>query len=79
MDNIEVIGIDHGWSSCKTSNFVFVSGVREITTEPAIFDNVLEVGNKYYKIGGERLKVKDTKVEDDNYYLLTLAGIAKEL
>ena len=79
MDNIEVIGIDHGWSSCKTSNFVFVSGVREITTEPAIFDNVLEFGNKYYKIGGERLKVKDTKVEDDNYYLLTLAGIAKEL
>lgn len=79
MENIEVIGIDHGWSSCKTNNFVFVSGVHEITTEPAIFDNVLEFGNKYYKIGGERLKVKDTKVEDDNYYLLTLAGIAKEL
>lgn len=79
MENIEVIGIDHGWSSCKTCNFVFVSGVREITTEPAIFDNVLEFGNKYYKIGGERLKVKDNKVEDDNYYLLTLAGIAKEL
>lgn len=79
MENIEVIGIDHGWSSCKTCNFVFVSGVREITTEPAIFDNVLEFGNKYYKIGGERLKVKDTKVEDDNYYLLTLASIAKEL
>lgn len=79
MDNIEVIGFDHGWSSCKTSNFTFVSGVREITTEPAIFENVLEYDHKYYKIGGERLKVKDTKVEDDNYYLLTLAGIAKEL
>lgn len=77
--NIIVIAIDHGWSSCKTSNFVFCSGVREITTEPAIYDNVVQYNGRYYKIGSERLKVKDTKVEDDNYYLLTLAAIAKEL
>ena len=74
-----MIAIDHGWSSCKTSNFVFCSGVREITTEPAIYDNVVQYNGRYYKIGSERLKVKDTKVEDDNYYLLTLAAIAKEL
>lgn len=77
--NTIVIAIDHGWSSCKTSNFVFCSGVREITTEPAIYDNVVQYNGKYYKIGSERLKVKDTKVEDDNYYILTLAAIAKEL
>ena len=77
--NTIVIAIDHGWSSCKTSNFVFCSGVREITTEPAIYDNVVQYNGRYYKIGSERLKVKDTKVEDDNYYLLTLAAIAKEL
>ena len=77
--NTIVIAIDHGWSSCKTSNFIFCSGVREITTEPAIYDNVVQYNGRYYKIGSERLKVKDTKVEDDNYYLLTLAAIAKEL
>ena len=77
--NTIVIAIDHGWSACKTSNFVFCSGVREITTEPAINDNVVQYNGRYYKIGSERLKVKDTKVEDDNYYLLTLAAIAKEL
>lgn len=77
--NTIVIAIDHGWSSCKTSNFVFCSGVREITTEPAIYDNVVQYDGRYFKIGSERLKVKDTKVEDDNYYLLTLAAIAKEL
>ena len=37
----KVIGIDHGWSQMKTANAdVFTSGVREITTEPALFDNV---------------------------------------
>ena len=77
--NTIVIAIDHGWSSCKTSNFVFCSGVREITTEPAIYDNVVQYDGRYFKIGSERLKVKDTKVEDDNYYILTLAAIAKEL
>lgn len=35
MNNkIEVIGIDHGWSNIKTSSQVFVTGVKEITTEP---------------------------------------------
>lgn len=78
-NNIEVIGIDHGWANMKSSNEIFVSGIKEITTEPALYDNVLEYGGKYYKIGGKRLEVKKTKVEDENYYLLTLAAIAKEL
>ena len=47
--------------------------------EPALFENVLEKDGKYYKVGSERLKVKDSKVEDENYYLLSLAATAKEL
>ena len=50
MNNkIEVIGIDHGWSNIKTSSQVFVTGVKEITTEPALFDGVLEYKGRYYK------------------------------
>lgn len=80
MNNkIEVIGIDHGWSNCKTVSQVFVTGVKEITTEPALFDNVLEYKGKYYKVGGFRQEVKDTKTEDDSFYLLTLAAVGKEL
>ena len=53
MNNkIEVIGIDHGWSNIKTSSQVFVTGVKEITTEPALFDGVLEYKGRYYKVGG---------------------------
>lgn len=78
--NIEVIGIDHGWSQMKTSNApVFSSGIREILTEPAFYDDVLEYDGRYYKVGTVRDMVMDNKVENDDYYLLTLAAIAKEL
>lgn len=77
--NTVVIAIDHGWSNMKTVHETFTSGIREITTEPALFENVLEKDGKYYKVGSERLKVKDSKVEDENYYLLSLAATAKEL
>lgn len=77
--NTIVIGIDHGWSQMKTAGSVFTSGVREITTEPALFDNVVQYQGKYYKVGGNRLEVKDDKVSDDSFYILTLAAVAKEL
>lgn len=77
--NTIVIGIDHGWSQMKTAGSVFTSGVREITTEPALFDNVVQYKGKYYKVGGNRLEVKEDKVSDDSFYILTLAAVAKEL
>ncbi|SNU09887.1 plasmid segregation actin-type ATPase ParM [Lachnospiraceae bacterium] len=79
MKNPEIIAIDHGWSMCKTPNDIYISGVSEITTEPAYFDNVLEFKGRFYKIGSGRSEVRATKVETPDYYHLTLAGIAKEL
>lgn len=78
-EHIEVIGIDHGWSTMKTAHSIFTSGVKEISTEPALKDNLLFYEGKYFRIGGRRLEVKPTKVTDENYYLLTLAAVAKEL
>lgn len=63
----------------KTIGSVFISGVKEISTEPALYDNLLEYEGKYYKIGGERFEVKETKVTDENYYLLTLAAMADKM
>ena len=69
MNNkLEVIGIDHGWSMMKTISQVFVTGVKEITTTPALFGDVLEYEGKFYKVGTVRQEVKDTKVEDDSFY-----------
>lgn len=77
--HIEVIGVDHGWSGMKTASQVFTTGVKEITTEPAFFDNIVKFEGSYYKVGGKRLEVRDLKVENDNFYILTLAAVAKEL
>ena len=61
MNNkLEVIGIDHGWSMMKTISQVFVTGVKEITTTPALFGDVLEYEGKFYKVGTVRQEVKDT-------------------
>ena len=55
MNNkLEVIGIDHGWSMMKTISQVFVTGVKEITTTPALFGDVLESEGKFYKVGTVR-------------------------
>ena len=78
-NNVEIIGIDHGWSMMKTVSYVFTAGVGEIKTEPAIYENLLEYEGRYFRVGGERLTVKPTKITDENYYILTLAAVAKEL
>ena len=55
MNNkLEVIGIDHGWSMMKTISQVFITGVKEITTTPALFGDVLEYEGKFYKVGTVR-------------------------
>lgn len=77
--NTVVVAIDHGWANMKTEQDVFTSGVSEITTEPALYNDVLEYEGKYYKIGGKRLEVKEDKIHDDNYYLLSLAATAMTL
>lgn len=76
---IEVIGIDHGWSMMKSVSEVFVTGIKEITTIPALYKDTLEYKGKYYRVGTNRQEVKDTKTEDDSFKLLTYAAIAKEL
>ena len=59
MNNkLEVIGIDHGWSMMKTISQVFVTGVKEITTTPALFGDVLEYEGKFYKVGTVRQPIK---------------------
>ena len=76
---IEVIGIDHGWSMMKSVSEVFVTGIKEITTIPALYKDTLEYKGKYYRVGTNRQEVKDTKTEDDSFKLLTYAAIVKEL
>lgn len=81
VDNIPefLIAIDHGWSSIKTPNIIFENGITELQTMPATKDNLLEFRGRKFVIGQGRMGKQETKTENENYYLLTLAAIAKEL
>lgn len=74
-----LLGIDHGYGNMKTRNFVFKSGVKAYDKEPPIAENVLEYDGKYYVIGENHKVFSAYKDDDEDYYILTLAAIAKEL
>ena len=74
-----VIGIDHGYGNCKTRNCCFKSGVAAYDKEPTFKENMLVYNDKYYLIGEEHKEFTSDKDIDMDYYVLTLAAIAKEL
>ena len=76
---ILLCGIDHGFSTMKTAQFVFENGVKELGGEASLTTNTMLLHGRYFKVGEGRLPLKDTKVEDEDYYLLTLVAIAKEM
>ena len=47
--------------------------------EPYTLHDVLEYGGKYYVVGSGRQPIQKNKTQTEDYYLLTLAAIAKEL
>lgn len=74
-----VIGIDHGFSLMKTRNHIFSNGVTKCNGRPPIAENCLYFENNYYVIGGNRKTVVEDKTADEDFFILTLAAIAKEL
>ena len=78
-ENIVVFGIDHGYYNMKTKNCVFASGLTTYAHEPYTKENVLEVGGKFYVVGSGRQALQKDKTATEDYYLLTLAAIAKEI
>ena len=73
------IGIDHGYYAIKTRHHSFPAGVSEYSYEPYTLQNTLKYEGKYFVCGTDRQPVLKNKMENDNYYLLTLAAIAKEI
>ena len=73
------IGIDHGYSAVKTRHFSFPAGISAYSYEPYTLQNTLEYGGQYFVCGTGRQPILRNKTENRNYYLLTLAAIAKEI
>ena len=72
------IGIDHGLRH-QNPAFFFPSRYLGVFHEPYILQNTLEYGGKFFVCGTGRQPILRNKIENDNYYLLTLAAIAREI
>lgn len=77
--DIAIIGIDSGYGNIKTANCCFTTGVSEYPSEPVFKDNLLEWDGRYFLIGEEHKEFLADKTADDDYYVLALAAIAREL
>ena len=79
MSETITVGVDHGFAAMKTAHFSFPTGLVEYEHEPYTSKDVLEYGGKYYVVGSGRQPLQKDKTLTEDYYLLTLAAIAKEL
>ena len=79
INGIYVIGVDHGYGNMKTANCCFPTGVMKSDTEPTFVSDLLVWNDKYYSIGVGHKEFTADKFNDEDYYVLTLAAIAREL
>ena len=68
-----------GMATSKTANCCFPTGVERSETEPTFKHDLLIYQGHYYQIGVGHKEYLAEKVMDEDYYILTLAAIAREL
>ena len=75
-----IIGIDHGYYAIKTAHCSFPAGLTSYGEhEPYTRQGLLELAGCFFVCGTGRQPIQRDKTLNDNYYLLTLAAIAKEI
>ena len=74
-----IIAVDQGYGNVKTANHCFRTGITAYDSEPLFTKNLLVYDGKYYLIGEGHKEFLPEKQPDEDYFLLTLAAIAKEL
>ena len=79
MSEEYIIGVDHGYAAMKTVHGSFPSGLVAYEHEPYTQKDVLEYDGMYYVVGSGRQPLQKDKTRTEDYYLLTLAAIAREL
>lgn len=78
-DGTKIIAIDHGYGNIKTVNTVTPTGLVACKTESIFTDNILEFENTFYRVGEGHKEFTPDKASDDEYYILTLMAVAREL
>ena len=79
IKNTKIIAVDHGYGNIKTANTVTPTGITAYETEPIFTGNILDYNGTYYRIGEGHKEFIPDKAIDEDYYLLTLMAVAREL
>ena len=79
MNNSIIIGVDTGNRCIKTASQVFISGLKESNKEMPFKHGILHYNRKYFMLSQKRISYLQDKTESDEYFVLTLFAIAKEI
>lgn len=81
MKYITKIGIDHGYRNIKTKNCVFDTAISKIAGVPDELDGILQYKDMTATLYGKRVASVNVhnKADSEEFYLLTLAALAKEM
>ena len=74
-----IIGVDAGYGNMKTASCIFPTGITAFDEKPFFTENLLVYKGRYYIIGSGHKEYTDRKIMDEDYYVLTLAAVAREL
>lgn len=74
-----LISIDHGNKQIKTFNHIFTSGLYESSSRPAFGDEILFHKSRYCALSENRIPYMRDKTVTEQFFILTLYGIAKEI
>ena len=74
-----IVAVDTGYGNIKTANHCFRTGITAYDSEPLFTKDMLVYDGKYYLIGEGHKEFLPEKQLDEDYFLLTLVAIAKEL
>lgn len=74
-----IIGVDLGNKNTKTKRDLFISGVEFYDTKPPFADDVIKLGERYYALSNQRLYYTREKIEDENFLVLLLMAICREI
>ncbi|MGN0665368.1 MAG: ParM/StbA family protein [Huintestinicola sp.] len=79
FNGIYIIAADTGNGNVKTVSTCTPTSVSRFDTKPITTTNVMQYNGSYYVIGQGHKEVISDKTQDEDYYILTLFCIAKEL
>lgn len=77
----EIVGIDHGYKNMKTHNCIFPTAITKLSARPDDLEDILEFNGVCYTISGRPVSSVENrdKSGSEEFYLLTLPALAKEL